>query len=276
MAVVFASASFMGLFCSGFGAAAQSSEREVLLGVSRLGVAQPARAADRDATQAYEEALVLQRAGSTRAAQRQFEQLVANYPDSAVADRARRELALLYGDERDDVPRPQAALSTGGGSYLGARDLPPVSTGPVGMGRWRTETHPIRKGTFRSVQDEFRTAAGDMVFFSDGSADLGTRARKVLAAQADWLKKHLDRVAVVEGHADDTSSGVDSKAISAARAEAVRRRLIEEGVAASRITVLAHGDSKRVALCNDDSCASQNRRAATSIGANAMADQVPR
>ena len=50
--------------------------------------------------------------------------------------------------------------------------------------------------------------------------------------------------------------------------------LIEGGVAPQRIRVVAHGAERPVALCEDQSCASQNRRVATII-APANTAQLP-
>ena len=98
--------------------------------------------------------------------------------------------------------------------------------------------------------------------------------RKALAQQAEWLNRHPERSAIVEGHADEAGNGADLKALSAARAEAVRARLVEDGVAPQRIRVVAHGAERPVALCEDQSCASQNRRVATII-APANTAQLP-
>src|SRR6185295_13919053 len=72
---------------------------------------------------------------------------------------------------------------------------------------------------------DFQALVGDRVFFSEGSAELGARARKALAAQAAWLTRHPGVRVTVEGHADDP--GGDDVTLSEHRAEAVRQRLIE-------------------------------------------------
>ena len=46
---------------------------------------------------------------------------------------------------------------------------------------------------------EFQTQVGDRIFFSEGSADLGTRARTALEAQATWLKRHTTLSVTIEG-----------------------------------------------------------------------------
>jgi peptidoglycan-associated lipoprotein len=113
---------------------------------------------------------------------------------------------------------------------------------------------------------EFRDLAGDRVFFGDGSADLGTRAKAALAAQAKWLLRNAAQSVIVEGHADDTGDTQQNLLVSRMRAEAVRQRLIELGVAAERIRTVAYGRLRLLADCPDLLCAAQNRRAITVIG----------
>lgn len=236
---------------------AAQAPREVLIGVSRPG------AVAVDPAQLYEQASALLRVGHSAAAQRQFEQLVARYPDSEAAARARQDLASIY------APLKLAAVPSAANemSRLGA---PEQAVQPGSAGGWRTTVRPAT-GFKRTAQEILRDAAGDLVFFSEGSAELGARARKALAAQAGWLKQNAALPVVIEGHADDSAAPAEMKALSAARAAAVRDRLVEEGVAPERIRTVAFGADRRVALCADLSCASQNRRAVTIVGGRAQA-----
>ena len=110
---------------------------------------------------------------------------------------------------------------------------------------------------------EFQTQVGDRVFFSEGSAQLGARARLVLEAQAHWLIRNPAFVATIEGHADEP--GADDQLISERRAEAVRMRLIEAGVPPERVRSMAFGKARAIAYCPDAACAAHNRRAVTVV-----------
>ncbi len=120
------------------------------------------------------------------------------------------------------------------------------------------------KGNPTGNPEEFQALVGDRVFFAQGSAALSARARKALAAQAAWLAQHPALRVTVEGHADDP--GGDDHRLSQQRAEAVRRRLIEAGVAPERIRTIAYGRRHLIALCGDPLCGPQNRRAVTVVG----------
>lgn len=116
------------------------------------------------------------------------------------------------------------------------------------------------------LERQFIAEVGDRVFFEDGSATLGPRARDVLAAQAVWLRSHPDILATIEGHADDDmTSEAKQDSLSQARAEAVRQRLLDEGINPARISSLGLGRSAPVANCSDVACAAQNRRVVTVI-----------
>jgi peptidoglycan-associated lipoprotein len=113
---------------------------------------------------------------------------------------------------------------------------------------------------------EFQSAVGDRVFFSDASAELGTRGRLALEAQAAWLVRYTHLSVVVEGHADDAGSLAHNISLSQQRAEVVRRRLIQMGVAPERIRAVAFGRERLIADCAAAACAAQNRRAVTIVG----------
>jgi peptidoglycan-associated lipoprotein len=110
---------------------------------------------------------------------------------------------------------------------------------------------------------DFRSEAGDRVFFAEGSAALGARAGAALDAQAAWLRKHPDLAVTVEGYADDIGSRRDNFRIARRRAAAVRGRLILRGVAAERIATVAFGRTHRAAACAEAACSAHNRRSIT-------------
>ena len=118
---------------------------------------------------------------------------------------------------------------------------------------------------------DFRMSVGDRVFFADRSAELSGRARAAIEAQAHWLKRKSGLIIMVEGHADDSGTSDDNMTLSRQRADAVRQRLIELGVATERIRITAFGRNQTVADCTGSLCAAQNRRAVTVVRPGAPA-----
>lgn len=113
-----------------------------------------------------------------------------------------------------------------------------------------------------TTQDFFLNV-GDRVFFTENSAELSSTATATLNKQIVWLAKYPRYRITVEGHADEKGGAKKNKKLSERRAEAVRAYLVEHDVAPGRIRVVAYGREKRVAICNDASCWSQNRRVVT-------------
>ena len=116
----------------------------------------------------------------------------------------------------------------------------------------------------RRLTKRFLSIAGDRVFFAEGQADIGLRARAVIQAQARFLKAKPELAAVIEGHVDDDSlSPEQTDALGTSRAMAVRDLLIAEGVNARRLMIVSKGRDERVAPCDESPCRVQNRRAVT-------------
>jgi peptidoglycan-associated lipoprotein len=113
-----------------------------------------------------------------------------------------------------------------------------------------------------SAQD-FVVNVGDRVFFTVDSTELTPQARQTLDRQAAWLRQYARYVVTVEGHADERGTREYNIALGARRAAATRDYLLARGVDAGRMRTISYGKERPVAVCNDDSCWNQNRRAVT-------------
>ncbi|MDX2158336.1 MAG: OmpA family protein [Hyphomicrobiaceae bacterium] len=245
----------------------------VVLAQSReihLGTVTTRGTADYDAARAAAEmladALIALEQGDVMLGRRRLEVLVERYPHSLAASSARRELGRIYND--------QSVASTYRGGQAPAREPvapgvriePPVRTIEASIESSAQTRQPTDYRRQQALAHDFQTTAGDRVFFADSSTDLGARARTVLVAQARWLSRHADQPVAIEAHADDRGSRELNVELAQRRGAAVRDRLIEEGVAPSRITVRAYGNDQPIATCSAPECAAQNRRVVTSIG----------
>jgi peptidoglycan-associated lipoprotein len=113
-----------------------------------------------------------------------------------------------------------------------------------------------------SIQD-FVVNVGDRVFFETDSSDLTPVATATLDKQANWLNQYPRYAFTVEGHADERGTREYNFALGARRADAVKTYLSARGVAGNRIRTISYGKERPVAVCNDISCWSQNRRSVT-------------
>ncbi|PSJ57270.1 peptidoglycan-associated lipoprotein Pal [Kumtagia ephedrae] len=115
-----------------------------------------------------------------------------------------------------------------------------------------------------SAQD-FTVNVGDRIFFDTDSSAIRADAQQTLTRQAQWLNRYRNYGIVVEGHADERGTREYNLALGARRAAATRDYLISQGVAGGRLKTISYGKERPVAVCDDISCWSQNRRAVTTL-----------
>jgi outer membrane protein OmpA-like peptidoglycan-associated protein len=211
----------------------------------------------------YAQALKEYDAGNFAGAERLFEQSIEAEPEGPHATESRRYLGQLYtraGSSKAPAavgPADVAGGADSNGTLSAGQDADGASP-PI------TPRGPRGEPLAANPADQFLNEAGDRVFFGAGSAELGGRARTVLAAQAAWLQKRPDWRVTIEGHADDPPlSESELEDLSEVRAKAVRDRLVTEGISADRITIVPWGHLVPVATCVDALCQAQNRRAVT-------------
>jgi peptidoglycan-associated lipoprotein len=159
--------------------------------------------------------------------------------------------------------------------FLGGLALASVTIQPLASPAQAEDRMQLGAG-LGGIAAEFQVQVGDRVFFSEGSAQLGTRGNAALAAQAAWLVRHPAVMVTIEGHADEPGSARVNLEVSERRAQAVRARLIERGVPAERIRIVAFGRERLIAECVEPACAAQNRRTVTVLEAQATRTTAPR
>ncbi len=143
-------------------------------------------------------------------------------------------------------------------------NLDPINNAPpIGGGVGAGQAVPGSKA-------DFATNVGDRVFFLQDQSTLTGEGSGILSKQAGWLKQYGQVTVQVEGHADERGTREYNIALSARRATAARNFLIQNGVPANRISSIAYGKERPVALCDAEQCWSQNRRAVTVITGGAQ------
>ena len=115
-------------------------------------------------------------------------------------------------------------------------------------------------------QQDFVVNVGDRVFFESDQTELTSVAQATLDKQARWLAQYPRYSITIEGHADERGTREYNFALGARRAESTKSYLAARGVPASRMKTISYGKERPVAVCNDISCWSQNRRAVTVLG----------
>ena len=123
----------------------------------------------------------------------------------------------------------------------------------------------LNAATPGSAQD-FTVNVGDRIFFDTDSSSIRADAQQTLTKQASWLNQYGNYAITIEGHADERGTREYNLALGARRAAATRDFLVARGVPATRLRTISYGKERPVAVCDDSSCQTQNRRAVTVLG----------
>jgi peptidoglycan-associated lipoprotein len=159
------------------------------------------------------------------------------------------------------------AVVLGAALALGACSSDKAADGAAGAG-FGSGLGAGGAGAPGSTQD-FVVNVGDRVFFETDSSDLTPTATGVLDKQAQWLQRYTGYAITIEGHADERGTREYNFALGARRAQTVRDYLASKGIPANRIKTISFGKERPVAVCDDISCWSQNRRGVTVLGGQA-------
>ena len=117
-------------------------------------------------------------------------------------------------------------------------------------------------------QQDFVVNVGDRVFFDSDQTNLSPQAITTLEKQVRWLQTYNRYSFTIEGHADERGTREYNIALGARRAQTVRSFLASRGIDPRRMRTISYGKERPVAVCNDISCWSQNRRAVTVLNAS--------
>jgi len=133
----------------------------------------------------------------------------------------------------------------------------------AGCAKQPDQTAALAGAATPGSQQDFIVNVGDRVFFESDSSELTPQARDTLDKQAQWLNQYNRYAFTIEGHADERGTREYNIALGARRAQTVQAYLVSRGVPAQRMHTISYGKERPVAVCNDISCWSQNRRAVT-------------
>ncbi len=119
-----------------------------------------------------------------------------------------------------------------------------------------------------SPQD-FAVNVGTTVHFTTDSVQLTDQALGILRGQVKWLNKYPNYTVTLEGHADERGTREYNLALGGRRSETVKNYLLSNGISPTRLRTISYGKERPVAVCDDISCWSQNRRVETRLNSGA-------
>ena len=98
------------------------------------------------------------------------------------------------------------------------------------------------------------------VYYEFDKADLSAEDRRLVEANARYLRQHPDTKVRVEGNADERGSKEYNLALGQRRAETVAKALRAGGVAEDRLEAVSYGKEKPKADGHDEKSWAENRR----------------
>jgi peptidoglycan-associated lipoprotein len=98
------------------------------------------------------------------------------------------------------------------------------------------------------------------VFFDFDKSFIRDDARRVMKANADWLKSNPKVKIRIEGNCDERGTIEYNQALGQRRAAAAKKYLTDLGIAASRISLISYGKEKPTCSAHTESCWQENRR----------------
>lgn len=108
------------------------------------------------------------------------------------------------------------------------------------------------------------------VLFNVGSANINSGGMVELNRVSQVLLQYPKTNILICGHTDDTGSGLSNQQLSEARAEAVKRVLMAQGVSVMRITTAGYGEGQPVATNATEAGRQLNRRVVITISPSAL------
>lgn len=152
----------------------------------------------------------------------------------------------------------------GKGALIGA-----VAGGAAGAGygyyadKQEAELRKTMEGTGVEVQrqgDDLKLVMPGNITFATGSSEVSQQAQWTLGTVAESIKKYHGSNVEVTGHTDNVGALASNNELSQARAIAVAKVLVGEGVEKSRVQVFGVGPSQPIASNSTEEGRLSNRR----------------
>ena len=153
---------------------------------------------------------------------------------------------------------PVAALAAGGFFAYEAQVTGVVTAVPgIGSARARLQLRGDEATLRRQLRDLLQATP---VVFNPAESALTAESQSVLDQAASIILASPGLRVLVAGHADSTGSSDTNEALSNARAQAALTYLVERGVPANRLSIVAYGELFPTADNSDEAQRSLNRR----------------
>ena len=148
------------------------------------------------------------------------------------------------------APAPAARAASASATSSPAPAPAPQSASEISMGQGGRGAYGGKMGS----------PNGRSVYYEFDKADLSAEDRRLVEANARYLRQHPETKVRVEGNADERGSAEYNLALGQRRAEGVARALKAGGVSEDRLEAVSYGKEKPKADGHDEKSWAENRR----------------
>jgi peptidoglycan-associated lipoprotein len=154
------------------------------------------------------------------------------------------------------APAPTGAGTTTSPTTRSAPSVPATTssgkTAPASSAVATSRSAPGEFVVVREVED---------VHFDFDKYTIRPEDGRILARNARWLSANPNDLLLIEGHCDERGTSEYNLALGERRAKATMTYLIDQGVAARRITTISYGKERPQCTEHGEACWARNRRA---------------
>lgn len=99
------------------------------------------------------------------------------------------------------------------------------------------------------------------VTFEYDKSTLSSGEKAKLKGNVEWMKKNSSAKMLIEGHCDQRGSTEYNLSLGERRANAVKKMLVDAGIATARLSTVSYGKEKLLATGDSEAEMAKNRRA---------------
>jgi outer membrane protein OmpA-like peptidoglycan-associated protein len=166
---------------------------------------------------------------------------------------------VVYVDDTDFM-RITGKIAKGGAEtwvYVLPRDL------GYGYTLYIVEQEAMKQEITSNIMMDSLNATGHIalaITFDTGKATIKDESTPIIEQMVELMQTNADLKVEIQGHTDNVGKPEANKKLSEDRANAVKKALVDRGIAADRMSAIGYGDTKPVADNNTEEGRAQNRR----------------
>ena len=157
-------------------------------------------------------------------------EIFGTVPSQRVVDQIVEDSTNLYGEGN---VKQNLAVDEGTFARFGVLELGKSSIGVF---------YPLGDYTYRLEQGQVTVDIEGGVLFSPGSSSLSPEIREGLKGLPGYISRRSTRPVTVAGHSDNTGDPAENQTLSQARADAVKKYLVDNGAPDATITAEGRGE----------------------------------